>query len=176
MTKDTKNQHILISDKETGLPYSKGLMASQVMVTGLSPWRSYQVAEAIEERLREWGTPSVTTEELDRLAVSVIEDLAGERYAKNYSRWREVDLEERRDRRPERVGVADGPAPELVVGIEAASALSLQPGEIGADAAPRSYVRRRRPQDLGGGRHRQGVVRGRLSRPGRDGRPRSTPR
>jgi len=88
MTKDNKNQPILISDREAGLPYSKGLMASQVMVTGLSPWRSYQVAEAIEERLRELGSPSVTTEELDRIAVPVIEDLAGERYAKNYIRWR----------------------------------------------------------------------------------------
>ncbi len=75
MKKDTKNQHILISDKEAGLPYSKGLMASQVMVTGLSPWRSYQVAEAIEDRLRDLGSPSVTTEELDQVAVSVIEDL-----------------------------------------------------------------------------------------------------
>ena len=33
----SKTPHILISDREQGLPYSKGLMASQVMVTGLSP-------------------------------------------------------------------------------------------------------------------------------------------
>ncbi len=55
MTRDTKSPHILISDRETGLPYSKGLMASQVMVTGLSPMRAYQVAEAIEDRLVEIG-------------------------------------------------------------------------------------------------------------------------
>ncbi len=88
---DPKSQHILISDREAGLPFSKGLMASQVMVTGLSPWRAYQVAEAIEDRLRERGAPSVTTAELDRVAVSVIEDLAGDRYAKNFLRWREVE-------------------------------------------------------------------------------------
>jgi 2-phosphoglycerate kinase len=91
MTEDTKSHHILISDREAGLPYSKGLMASQVMVTGLSPWRAYQVAEAIEERLRELGAPSVTTQQLDTLAISIIEDLAGERYAKNFQRWREID-------------------------------------------------------------------------------------
>ena len=39
--------HILISDREQGLPYSKGLLASQVMVTGLSPVRAYQVAESV---------------------------------------------------------------------------------------------------------------------------------
>ena len=44
---------IVISDREPGLPFSKGLLASQVMVTGLSPLRSYQVAEAVEERLRD---------------------------------------------------------------------------------------------------------------------------
>jgi 2-phosphoglycerate kinase len=91
MTRDTKGPHILISDRETGLPYSKGLMASQVMVTGLSPVRAYQVAEAIEDRLLDLERPSVTSEELDGLALEVLEDLAGDRYAKNFLRWQEVE-------------------------------------------------------------------------------------
>jgi 2-phosphoglycerate kinase len=86
-----KSQQILISDKEQGLPYSKGLMASQVMVTGLSPVRAYQVAEAIEERLRAGAEQAVTSAELEEVAVSVLEDVAGQRYAKNYLRWREVE-------------------------------------------------------------------------------------
>jgi len=89
--KDPKNPQILISDRETGLPYSKGLMASQVMVTGLSPYRAYQVAEAIEERLLELGVPSISTEELSRISLEAIEELAGERYAKNFVRWQEVE-------------------------------------------------------------------------------------
>lgn len=91
MTRDTKSPHILISGRETGLPYSKGLMASQVMVTGLSPVRAYQVAEAIEDRLIELGEPSVPAEALDRLALEVLEEIAGDRYAKNFLRWREVE-------------------------------------------------------------------------------------
>jgi 2-phosphoglycerate kinase len=91
MTRDTKSPHILISDRETGLPYSKGLMASQVMVTGLSPVRAYQVAEEIERRLLALGGRTATSETLDRLTLEVLEELAGERYAKNYLRWREVD-------------------------------------------------------------------------------------
>jgi 2-phosphoglycerate kinase len=86
-----KTQQILISDKEQGLPYSKGLMASQVMVTGLSPVRAYQVAEAIEDRLRAGREQAVTSAELEEVAVSVLEDVAGQRYAKNYLRWREVE-------------------------------------------------------------------------------------
>ncbi|MGQ0669914.1 MAG: hypothetical protein ACT4PO_09620 [Actinomycetota bacterium] len=91
MSKDRKTPHILISDREPGLPYSKGLMASQVMVTGLSPFRAYQVAEAIEEQLLDRGAPSVTTDELHGLAVGVLEEVAGDRYAKNFLRWGEVE-------------------------------------------------------------------------------------
>ena len=85
-----KNHHILISDREPGLPYSKGLMASRVMSTGLSPYRSYQVAERIEEVLEARGTHAVTTEELNTIAVRVLGEMAGERYAKNFVRWSEV--------------------------------------------------------------------------------------
>ena len=89
--KGTKIPHIVISDREPGLPYSKGLMASQVMVTGLSPFRAYQVAEEIEERLRERGSTSLTTDELSQLALEVLTEIAGDRYAKNFLRWREVE-------------------------------------------------------------------------------------
>ena len=91
MTNEPKHPQILISDRDSGLPYSKGLMASQVMVTGLSPVRAYQVAEAVEERLHELGVPSVSSEQLSELALSVLEELAGERYARNYERWREME-------------------------------------------------------------------------------------
>ncbi|HYH27511.1 MAG TPA: 2-phosphoglycerate kinase [Actinomycetota bacterium] len=89
MTKK-RNTHITISDREHGLPYSKGLMASQVMVSGLSPYRAYQVAEQIEDRLIERRVDSVTSEELQALAVRVLEEIAGDRYAKNFVRWQEV--------------------------------------------------------------------------------------
>jgi 2-phosphoglycerate kinase len=91
MTNDPKSTQILISDRDTGLPYSKGLMASQVMVTGLPPVRAYQVAEAIEDRLRGLGVPSVSSAQLGELALEVLEELAGERYARNFQRWREVE-------------------------------------------------------------------------------------
>lgn len=81
---------IVISGGKPGLPYSKGLQASDLMVTGLSPYRSYQVAEQVEERLVERKVASVTTEELDQLTIEVLTDVAGERYATNWLRWREI--------------------------------------------------------------------------------------
>jgi len=89
MTRD-KTPHITISDREPGLPYSKGLMASQVMVTGLPAHRAYDVAEAIEQRLLDDGRSAIDSVELSRFAVAVIADVAGERYATNFARWQDV--------------------------------------------------------------------------------------
>jgi 2-phosphoglycerate kinase len=90
MNPGKRNDHIIITDREPGLPYSKGLMASLVMVTGLSPYRSYQVAERIEDDLQERGVTSLTSAELQAVAVRMIEQEAGERYARNFVRWQEV--------------------------------------------------------------------------------------
>lgn len=89
MTRD-KTPHITISDPDPGLPYSKGLMASQVMVTGLSAYRAYEVAETIEARLLDEGKLSISSQELNRIALETLWELAGERYATNFTRWRDV--------------------------------------------------------------------------------------
>jgi 2-phosphoglycerate kinase len=86
----TDNKVIVISGREPGLPYSKGLRASELMVTGLSPYRAYQVAEQVEDRLLAAKVRSVTKEELDELTVEVLRDVAGERYAHNFLRWADV--------------------------------------------------------------------------------------
>jgi 2-phosphoglycerate kinase len=86
-----RNFPVVISDAQTGLPYSKGLMASRVMVTGLSPLRAYQVAERIEEVLDRRGLRSVTSSELAGVATEVLRDVAGDRYAKNFLRWQQVE-------------------------------------------------------------------------------------
>jgi len=91
MTEKSKTPQIVISDPEAGLPFSKGLLASQVMVTGLSPLRAYEIADAVEDRLVDAECFSVTTEELARVALEVLREIAGERYAKNFLRWREVE-------------------------------------------------------------------------------------
>ena len=91
MSQSRKPSSVIISDREPGLPYSKGLMASRVMGTGLSAFRAYQVAEKIEEVLLERGNPTVTSVELGEVAVAVLEEVAGDRYAKNYVKWQRVE-------------------------------------------------------------------------------------
>jgi len=84
-------RYIVISDEEHALPYSKGLMASSIMATGLPPARAFHVAERIEERLRERGVPSITRAELSDLAREVLVELVGQRYADSFAKWQVVN-------------------------------------------------------------------------------------
>jgi 2-phosphoglycerate kinase len=81
---------VIISDREHGLPYSKGLMANTIMAAGLSPARAYHVAHVIEERLLEGGRDSVTNDELRQIVEDTIRSEAGERYARSYLKWQTV--------------------------------------------------------------------------------------
>jgi 2-phosphoglycerate kinase len=91
MTDRGRSSQILITDREAGLPFSKGLLASQIMVTGLSPYRAYQVAEEVELRLTERRISALTSDDLAEVTLEVVRELAGERYASNYVRWQRVE-------------------------------------------------------------------------------------
>jgi 2-phosphoglycerate kinase len=84
-------RQILITDREGGLPFSKGLLASQIMVTGLSPYRAYQVAEEVELRLTERRIAALSSDDLGLIALDVIREIAGDRYATNFIRWQRVE-------------------------------------------------------------------------------------
>jgi len=84
------NRHVVVTDNQYELPYSKGLMASAIMATGLPPARAFHVAEVIEERLEESGAPSVTREQLNALALEVLHAEVGDRYAESFAKWQMV--------------------------------------------------------------------------------------
>ncbi|MDQ1373127.1 MAG: 2-phosphoglycerate kinase [Actinomycetota bacterium] len=91
----TTQRHVVISDQEYELPYSKGLMASRIMATGLAPARAFHAAEVIEERLHALDKLSVTGTELTELTLEVLREEVGERYAESFARWhtvRQLDL------------------------------------------------------------------------------------
>jgi 2-phosphoglycerate kinase len=86
----TTHHHVLVSDQEYELPYSKGLMASGIMATGLAPARAFHVAEVIEDRLQESGRTSISNVELTDLALDVLREEVGARYAESFARWQMV--------------------------------------------------------------------------------------
>lgn len=82
-----KDKRIVISDDKHGLPYSKGLMASSIMATGLHPTHAYNIAKLIEDYLRENKIFAVSAEELRSVTAEIIRRHVGEEYAENYLRW-----------------------------------------------------------------------------------------
>ena len=85
--KATTHRHVIISDEEYELPYSKGLMASSIMATGLPPARAFHVAEVIEDHLARTGLPQVSRAELNGLALEVLRAETGDRYAESFAKW-----------------------------------------------------------------------------------------
>lgn len=78
---------IIISDDKYGLPYSKGLMSSIIMATGLPPRESYGVAKKIENILIQSNLFSITLDELRYMAHWLLKIEAGEMYATRYLEW-----------------------------------------------------------------------------------------
>jgi len=85
--KETIQRHVVISDQEYQLPYSKGLMAASIMATGLAPARAFHVAELVEERLRALDRHVVQQDEVTELALDVLRQEVGERYAQTFAKW-----------------------------------------------------------------------------------------
>jgi len=80
---------VIVTDQEHGLPYSKGLMASSIMATGLSPVRAFHVAEVIEARLRD-NFKAISQVELAVITRAVLREEVGEREADLYAKWHTV--------------------------------------------------------------------------------------
>ncbi|MGI8809063.1 MAG: 2-phosphoglycerate kinase [Acidimicrobiales bacterium] len=83
----TGQRRVNVRGQEYGLPYSKGLMASRIMATGLAPARAFHVAEVVEGRLRALGHEGISAAELTELVLEVLAREVGERYALSFSKW-----------------------------------------------------------------------------------------
>jgi 2-phosphoglycerate kinase len=89
MTKPERRR-IFVSEREHGLPYSKGLTASSLMVTGLGPGRAYSVANKVEEELEALGKNVITTDRLIELTLDILRREAGDKYAEAFLKWQGV--------------------------------------------------------------------------------------
>ena len=85
-----KSRPILIKDEKHGLPYSKGLMASSIMATGLMPYEAYEVAKKIEDHLRGARKQTVSVKELRRITLQILRNSFGEPYAEKFRQWQSL--------------------------------------------------------------------------------------
>lgn len=83
-------KRIVISEREHGLPFSKGLMASSLEATGLGPGKAYDIANTIEDELMALDRDRVSRSEVTRITLDVLRRGAGEAYAQAYAKWQAV--------------------------------------------------------------------------------------
>jgi len=74
----------------TGLPYSKGLMARALMVTGVPTFRAYELARRIEADLEATGVDEVDLDRVHELAVDVLGRGQGEQTMRRLRRYGEL--------------------------------------------------------------------------------------
>ncbi len=72
------------------LPFSKGLMATSILATGMETGTAHMIAAGIEKRLRQEKRREVDADELAALAEQAIEVQAGKDAANRYRAWRRV--------------------------------------------------------------------------------------
>jgi len=83
-------RHITITDRSHGLPYSKGMMASSLAVSGLPIVEGFEIAERIERDLKAAGAYSISSSDLREMAAVMLSEVGG-RYAATYMRWQAVE-------------------------------------------------------------------------------------
>ena len=77
------------------VPFSKGLLATALTSTGLSPQRAYAVALDVEWQLLEAAEREIRVEDLRRLVETVLADSGEHRYLQRYRIWNRMAAEDR---------------------------------------------------------------------------------
>ncbi len=89
--KDEMNaQVIVISDKKQGLPFSKGILASSISVTGLDILTAYKIASEIQDYFLKNKIHSLSLSDLRTIAFRFIKDNVNIEYAERYMLWQSV--------------------------------------------------------------------------------------
>lgn len=79
--------HIIVTGEKHGLPYSKGLMASTIMATGLSPMHAYSVAQKVENELKSGKIFQLSIDELNKRVAKILAEDVGLEFAERFEKW-----------------------------------------------------------------------------------------
>jgi len=86
----TGSKIVVISDKKGGLPFSKGILASSISVTGLDILTAYKIAVEIQEYFLKNKIYSLSLSDLRTIAFRFIKDKVNLEYAERYLLWQSV--------------------------------------------------------------------------------------
>jgi 2-phosphoglycerate kinase len=82
---------VMVLDRaKTHFPFSKGIMATSILATGIDTGTAHYIARMIEEQLAARDVRTVNADELVRLSAAMIAAHTNQDYADRYLRWRKV--------------------------------------------------------------------------------------
>ncbi|MBM3706507.1 MAG: 2-phosphoglycerate kinase, partial [Actinobacteria bacterium] len=85
-----KNHVIVIGDRTGGLPFSKGILASSISVTGMDIFLCHKIAYEIEQYLISNNISTIPMEELRSIVFRFIKDTVNLENAEKYLLWQSV--------------------------------------------------------------------------------------
>lgn len=91
----TGSEQIMLVSEGHSVPYSKGLLATSLTATGLTPGKSYIVAMAVESHMMSLGMREVPIPVLRETVEHVLEETAGHKYVERYRKWNRLGREDR---------------------------------------------------------------------------------
>lgn len=80
-------RRIIITDKKHGLPFSKGLLAKSITAAGISPKQAFHIAEQVENHLRKRQLLTVTSAQLRKIVLQILNAHAGLEKTEKYIKW-----------------------------------------------------------------------------------------
>ena len=86
----SEHHEIPLIDENEQAPFSKGLMAQSLMSTGLAPEHAYNVAAAVERRLRRRGPAALTLADLQEIARDQLGPERGDVLIERFRQWQKL--------------------------------------------------------------------------------------
>jgi len=86
----TDHRDIPLIDEGEQAPFSKGLMAQTLMSTGLAPEDAYNVAAAVDRRLRRRGPAALTLADLQEIARDRLGRAKGDVLIVRFRQWQKL--------------------------------------------------------------------------------------
>lgn len=88
---DAEVLHCAVVDRlGNALPFSKGILATSILATGIETPSAYDVARFVQEGLRASGTREIDSEDLMSMTAQHIEQLVSKETAESYLLWRQA--------------------------------------------------------------------------------------
>lgn len=88
---DIELPHCAVVDRlGNSLPFSKGILATSILATGIETPKAYEVARFVQERLRQRNSYSIDSDDLTAITAEHIGELVSAETAERYMLWRQA--------------------------------------------------------------------------------------